>query len=527
MCLYNTSAGGRKGCRGYKESRRADSGLGMWNTTVAVVVPLRPLELCHAAPLILASIGLGTKLPALVVLAVSGLGRRTTDCIGSWPFPVFTVGDSSSPSAGRSRNLGKTRVGSETDVIAFLDSDDPVHPQWLEYVSWFFSMHPGADVLLGHYLFNTDEPPFCRHASFETVATTFGISFNTSAGRTEAQNAWFVPGGVQLPKFTREIAHGIPAIRTSVAAKMNYTNLARGEDSEFLRALVQHNKAVAAWAWFDAICYSCTKWMATVSQIKQTATNLPACWSHKAHMRFGVDSPSPPRRMWVFWFGPPMVGKRKEAYQALRANAGLPVTLVTDANLAEFAPPGTLHPAFKHLSANHKSDYLWAYFMHRYGGAAHDVKYLKSSILPHFKAFDDAGVWAVGYKESAPGHIGCALPTVRKLGIDCRRVRERWRALIGNGVFIMRANTPLTRAWLGIINDRLDDVADKLAAHPAPFARCCFHHEGGYPLTWNELCGGTLHPLEAYFHGSGRFVQSLPRIDARAYRGADEDKSRA
>jgi hypothetical protein len=165
--------------------------------------------------------------------------------------------------------------------------------------------------------------------------------------------------------------------------------------------------------------------------------------------------------------------------------------------------------------------------MHRYGGAFHDVKRENHNFRPYFEQLrKHPTAWVNGYSETNRGAIGCAKENARRLGVNCEWVKDKWRTVVGNGMAVFRAGTPLTKTWMELVHDRLDEVLETLRAHPAPFARCCFHNEGGYPLSWNELKGGTLHPLEAYYdlRGGGRALRGLPFIDMSSYHSATEDK---
>lgn len=237
-------------------------------------------------------------------------------------------------------------------------------------------------------------------------------------------------------------------------------------------------------------------------------------------------------RVWAFWFGhsnsvpKPMAGARKAAFEHMIKNIGVPVVLVTDDNLGTYAPPSTIHPAFQYLSGVHKSDYLVGYFMHRYGGGFHDIKRETHSFKPYFDVINqDDKIWAIGYQEVSPNDVACNPAAAQRIGIECHAVKENWRHVIGNGMAIFRPRTRLTTAWMNIVHARLTKMHDLLALHPAPFSRCCFEHESGYPLTWNELKGGTIHPLQTFFKLPGRFLQSLPYIDSTRYRSSLENSA--
>ena len=71
-------------------------------------------------------------------------------------------------------------------------------------------------------------------------------------------------------------------------------------------------------------------------------------------------------------------------------------------------------------------------------------------------------------------------------GVCCGRVRAAYRSLVSVQFFIARPRTQLTADWLGEAHRHMDRVSTQLKLHPAPFSRCCFHGESGYPLHWAE-----------------------------------------
>jgi len=270
------------------------------------------------------------------------------------------------------------------------------------------------------------------------------------------------------------------------------------------------------------------------------------------------------RRIWAAWFGHPMAGSRKAVFQALNRSTGVPVTLVTQANLQSFVlPDHPLHPAFEHLSAVHKSDYLAAYLLHHYGGGWHDIKRPHGSWRGHFDKFQNDSLWLLGPREVQPGHVACndmvasldaACLELRKplnesadyfmpiadepptsyvngqldpwlvsKGVCCERIRRDHSVLVGVQAFIARPGTPFTEEWLTTNHRRLDAKLEALKKYPAPFPRCCFNHESGYPLGWNDLKGGAFHPL---CHKHRAHVDtSMPRNPAMPYRDPRSEDS--
>ena len=53
-----------------------------------------------------------------------------------------------------------------------------------------------------------------------------------------------------------------------------------------------------------------------------------------------------PKMVWSFWFGPHMTGKRLEAFNSLKENIGVNLTMVTFSNLHDFeVEEHPFHPA--------------------------------------------------------------------------------------------------------------------------------------------------------------------------------------
>ena len=254
-----------------------------------------------------------------------------------------------------------------------------------------------------------------------------------------------------------------------------------------------------------------------------------------------------PRRMWLFWFGRNLEGERARAFSQIGRAYGkdLNITLVTDKNLPSFQVPGEpFHPAMALLTAVHRSDYLFAYFAHHYGGGMHDIKMpSRQSWIPFFARMDTSqSTWLTGVSEGGLGGIACnedaagndpecqALRASRGetalnfssvdqehrtqcvngtmdpfdagKGACCQwLVKKEFKSLVNVQNFIVRPRTPITADWLRIVHHHMDYKLTRLRAHPAPagYPRCCFHHEFGYPFQWAELKGDVLHPLQRQY----------------------------
>ncbi len=202
-----------------------------------------------------------------------------------------------------------------------------------------------------------------------------------------------------------------------------------------------------------------------------------------------TDAPVP-RVIYAVWTGTnELTPNRRRGLESLRAlNPDTPVVLVTPDNLDDFVVPGhPIHPAYVHLSLNHRSDYLRAYLMHHHGGGYSDIKVAHSSWDRAFETFlERPETWVVGYQELGSDRCG---------GRDAHlghEIRRRYRALVGFGAFICRPQTPLTAEWIRELDRRLDYYADELRECPGDM----WGENRGYPILWIELGSDIFNPLQ-------------------------------
>jgi hypothetical protein len=207
-----------------------------------------------------------------------------------------------------------------------------------------------------------------------------------------------------------------------------------------------------------------------------------------------ASTPRPLNRViYCFWTGENELSpKRHIGLESLQRESGVKVILVTPNNLDTFIHPDMpLHPAYKHLSLVHRSDYLRCYFMNFWGGGYSDIK---SVCQPWTNAFDRleqaADKWMLGYREIA-SNMTSVLPG--KLGAD---VRRNYSLLVGNGAFIMKAGTPLTNEWYARLMEKMDEYAPDLARNPGNERG----NNSGYPIPWIDILGNILPPLELKYH---------------------------
>jgi len=240
-------------------------------------------------------------------------------------------------------------------------------------------------------------------------------------------------------------------------------------------------------------------------------------------------------RCFVFWFGPPMQKARKEAFMEMKSfieqDGDVVLELVTNENLLSYqVPEWPIHPAAllqPGLSGNHRSDYLRGYFMHNHGGCYHDVKKLPRPprLGGLFERMDkNESIYMIGAPEGGAGDVGCDDEYARQLNVTCAHVVSQWQHLLSNGMYMARKNTPFTKLWLTMVEQRLSQKFQILKKHPSPSpGRCCQNQDPkGYPFYWTEVHGSLLHPLMAVY---GHHLQAgFPWFDRGAnYRSEAED----
>ena len=203
------------------------------------------------------------------------------------------------------------------------------------------------------------------------------------------------------------------------------------------------------------------------------------------------DGPSPalPMQIFVMWTGDnPLTRNRADALDEIRAvAAGTKLVLITPDSLPHWEmETHPLHPAYEHLSLNHRSDYLRAYLLHHHGGAYLDIKRGYGDVRSGMEALAARpDKWVAGYRELGADSVSTATGTIRQA------LRRHHGQLLGNGAFGVRPGTSFTSEWLAEIERRMDRWAPDLALAPGN----TFGTNDGYPVPWTGVQGDIFHPL--------------------------------
>lgn len=225
--------------------------------------------------------------------------------------------------------------------------------------------------------------------------------------------------------------------------------------------------------------------------------------------------------IWCYWAGPMMTQNRLTSFELMKSSLNVPVFLITPENIHNIAlPDHPFHPALKHLSAVHQSDYIRSYCLHHYGGGWHDIKATAVSFEPVWNDFKDSNVYLIG----RPEHRGGPARVHDKEG---RWMPDCWEDLVSVTAWVARPYTPFSQAIYTDLHAFLDEHATLLALHPAKHprekkivAKNTFHRmlirlknlftgrSHHYPLPWT-LFGNIFHPHNYAFRN--HILRTLPQ----------------
>jgi len=233
-----------------------------------------------------------------------------------------------------------------------------------------------------------------------------------------------------------------------------------------------------------------------------------------------------PYRIFAFWTGDNPMSENRKACLATFERTGLEPVLVTPDNLSEWVVPDhPIHPAYEHLSAVHRSDYLRAYFMHHYGGGYSDIKTHKESWINAVNhTLNSHHVSATGYKEISGGtaalerqfidgtyHIHSFRVPFIAASLMSNTMNLFHFLMIGNCAFYFKPNSRITRSWLTEVERRLSLLYNSLRHNPAQHPRDKHEDGNGYPVPWSFILGSITGPL--FIRYFSRISRKLPMPD--------------
>ena len=172
-----------------------------------------------------------TTAPSEVVVVISGVPMgeearlREAARRACAPLPLTMVVSEQLRFAGWARNTVATNVDN-AQWIAFVDSDDELHPRRIEIASRFIQRHTQLQLLLHSH---SQSPK-----RIKTKDVVSGQRLLESAKRTAA-NMPLLPG-----TNTPNIHHGHPVVHVALLQRFRYNeHLRRGQDTEFLHRVIQ------------------------------------------------------------------------------------------------------------------------------------------------------------------------------------------------------------------------------------------------------------------------------------------------
>jgi hypothetical protein len=206
--------------------------------------------------------------------------------------------------------------------------------------------------------------------------------------------------------------------------------------------------------------------------------------------------------VYCFWTGHnPLTENRKKGIESMQRNMGVEVKLITPENLDNYIVENhPLHPAYKNLSAVHKSDYLRCYFMHHHGGGYADVKIFLHNWNNAFdKINQNKNCYMLGYREI--GKKGVA-QLDGKLGYD---LKKHYPKLIGVCGFICKPHSFITDEWITEVEKRLSKFQPQLAKNPGNL----YGNNKDYPVPWANILAEILHPIMLKYNKNIEIDNSL------------------
>jgi FkbM family methyltransferase len=198
-----------------------------------------------------------------------------------------------------------------------------------------------------------------------------------------------------------------------------------------------------------------------------------------------------PKNIFCFWTGTnELTENRIKCLEQMKQVTNSNVKLITINELENYILDSyPIHEAYQYLSEVHKADYLRTYFMHYYGGGYSDIKMQNCSWIKSFEdLIENKDLFGIGYKE------------VDEHGVAYLPYNNYWEMLIGNGAYIFRPNTDLTKKWYNAVNELLDTKLEALKKNPASHPRDCTESNPNYPIEWNEILGRIFHRLNYEYH---------------------------
>jgi len=444
---------------------------------VAIPTYIKHIKLLNRC---LKSIENQTKKPKLVVISASSCSEEIK--LLGYSFPIEIIQTENSQNAAANRNIaGNFLNQKDIDIISFIDSDDEMYPKRLEFIEKAF-IETECDFLVHNFteIKNHYEKHNLNFEDYHCIQDCL-ISNPNHCGITLND----------VKTYSKQLTHGHISVSSNLWKKEKYkteNDYLNWEDSEYCRRLVEKKY----------------KGVYLPSQLtKYNNYNFPQeLFEKKAKLK-----------IFTFWTNEdnPLTENRKKCLENLKKTTDVSVILITKDNLSEWLlPEYPLHSSYNYLSSVHKADYLRCYFMHHYGGGYSDIKSHTESWKNSFdKLNSDPDILAIGYQEIEGG------VAIIKNKNFYKEMCENYTKLIGNGGYIFKPRTIITKEWYEQLHNKLDEKLEDLKKNPANDNRDYYGKNingeiSKYPLEWTEILGNIFHPI--VYKYNNKILKTLPKL---------------
>lgn len=327
--------------------------------SIAVCIPCCGKHL-HYLRRCLDSIEAQTVKPTKVVVSCSSTILPDLRYDG-YSFPVKVLMTPVPKNAAENRN--RTIEYADTDYVTFIDVDDTMHPERIEFILQAFSNR--ADIVL-HAL---------KHGQLENTPINPFIFYDALVPS---------PTGCAMVRGSRPWLESISIHHAQVSVRREILNQVRfPEEVEYI--------------------------VKTDSIFCGTVLSLPNIRS--AYILNPLTSYIPSKSVYetnsrplifCFWMGEtPLPDVHKEHIEDMKRSTECEVVLITKDTLDSYIlPEAPLHRTYSSLSGVQKTNYIRAYFMHFYGHGYSELKNQSGSWLPAFQTFYESNAHALN-NESA------------------------------------------------------------------------------------------------------------------------------